>query len=65
VQAPSSAAVGPAPASPPRAAGGTASAAPVEPPNGFRFAVIGDFGFAGPAERRVAELVKAYRPAVV
>ncbi len=34
-------------------------------PEGFRFAAIGDFGAAGPAERQVADLVKAFRPEVV
>jgi hypothetical protein len=34
-------------------------------PPGFRFAAIGDFGASGPAERRVAELVKAFHPEIV
>jgi tartrate-resistant acid phosphatase type 5 len=43
---------------------------PVEPgpppdPKRVRFAVIGDYGAAGSAERAVSELVKAYRPEIV
>ncbi len=41
-----------------------ASAEPADP-NRVRFAVIGDFGAAGPAERAVSELVKTYRPELV
>lgn len=32
---------------------------------GFRFAAIGDFGAAGPAERQVADLVKSFHPEVI
>ncbi len=42
-----------------------ASSANAAWPQGFRFAAIGDFGFAGPAEQRVADLVKAFHPEVV
>lgn len=34
-------------------------------PAGFRFAIIGDYGFAGPEEQRVAELVKSFHPEIV
>ena len=56
----------------PAASAAVASAAPVAPapaasawPEGFRFAAIGDFGAAGPAERQVADLVKAFHPEIV
>jgi hypothetical protein len=42
-----------------------AALAPSAWPEGFRFAAIGDFGAAGPAERQVAELVKAFHPEIV
>lgn len=58
--APSAAAV---PTAPSVAAAGSASATAW--PAGFRFAVIGDYGDAGPNEQRVAELVHAFHPEVV
>lgn len=44
--------------------GGCVAAEPasVDAGVGVRFAAIGDFGYAGPAEEAVADLVKAYRP---
>jgi tartrate-resistant acid phosphatase type 5 len=50
----------------PTAAGAASSPAPGGlPSHGFRFAVIGDYGAAGPAERQVADLVKAFKPELV
>ncbi|HEV8548389.1 MAG TPA: metallophosphoesterase [Polyangiaceae bacterium] len=45
--------------------GSSAALTPVKSPDRLRFAVIGDYGVAGDAERRVAELVKAYHPEIV
>ncbi len=43
-----------------------AVAASAQPwPEGFRFAVIGDCGDAGPDEQRVADLVKSFHPEIV
>ena len=45
--------------------GGCAPAAPPPPVDAgglTRFAAIGDYGYAGPAEEAVADLVKAFRP---
>jgi tartrate-resistant acid phosphatase type 5 len=56
----------------PRASAGASGVPPVSSapagnawPEGFRFAAVGDFGAAGPAERQVADLVKAFHPEVV
>ena len=48
-----------------------AGCAAVEPPGardagaGLRFVAIGDYGYAGPAEESVADLVKGYRPELI
>lgn len=48
--------------SPAAAAPGTASASPSKAGGAVRFAVIGDYGAAGPAERAVSDLVKGFHP---
>jgi hypothetical protein len=56
----------PSAATPSAVASAVASApAATDWPPGFRFAAIGDYGAAGPDERRVAELVKAFHPEIV
>ena len=55
------------PAPPPIPDGGCPTVEPASPDAGAptRFAAIGDFGFAGPAEEAVADLVKGWRPEFV
>jgi tartrate-resistant acid phosphatase type 5 len=57
---------GPSPSSEPSATGSASGQPPPQPPEPttppIRFAVIGDFGAAGPNEKKVADLVKAHEP---
>jgi tartrate-resistant acid phosphatase type 5 len=54
-----------APAAPSTPVPSNAPSAEPDLPGAFRFAVIGDYGVAGPAERQVAELVRAFKPEIV